>query len=125
MLYYNSNNENSSSRFESLPLKVMCDEGPEQQSLPCAGGLVGGEHQQERDEERRHLLEEPGQWRWDRPEQRRGPHVAPVGELRLPVMEQVCEPCQDEAQAQGVHQGPVTVHLRLARLSLAAKESQT
>lgn len=71
----------------SLPLKVMYDKGPKQQIFPCAGGFVGGEHQQQRGEKSWQLLEEPGQWSWDHLVQRCGLHVAPIEELCLPVMD--------------------------------------
>lgn len=65
----------------------MYEKGSKQQILPCAGGFMGGEHQQQRDEKSWHLLEEPGQWSWDHLRLRCGLHVAPVGELYLPVMD--------------------------------------
>lgn len=108
-------------RLVSLPLKVMHDKGPKQQILPCAGGFVGGEHQQQREEKSRHLLEEPGQWSWDHLRLRCGLHVTPVRELNCPMIDQVCKPCQDEAQTQIVDQISVTVHLRSGRSSVAAK----
>lgn len=102
----------------------MCDEGPKQQILPRAGGLVGGEHQQQRGEKCRHLLEEPGQRGRDHLGQSRGLHVAPVGELRLPVIDQVRKSRQDEGHAQRVEQIPVTVHLNLGSGLAAAATSK-
>lgn len=91
-------------------MKVVHAKGPEQQVLPSSGGSVPAEREEQRGQERGHLLEEPSQSGRDRPRRRRASHVASEGGLYLLVMNQVSESCQHHPAAEIADQVLVAVH---------------
>lgn len=96
-----------------LPLKVVQAKGLQQQMFPHSGGFVHQEHQQQRDQESRNLLEEPGRSCRYFSAWTRGRHVSSVGALSLPVKHQVGQAYQDEAVAEPADRALVAVHLVL------------